>query len=155
VPGVYAVVLWIFPLCWPLIAMVKEKDKGTILQVYASGSAPSELLLGKSPGLPAGGGLSGWLWWLNGWAVDLPTQGFAATKPLLWAPRCICGGGAVSGCYWGCAAANQNSAGAGCRCWFLSPCCSRASFIRAAIFRAAALVSALDPQRDIFIVNQP
>ena len=48
VPGVYAVVLWIFPSLLAAIAMVKEKDKGTILQVYASGIRPSELLLGKS-----------------------------------------------------------------------------------------------------------
>lgn len=48
VPGVYAVVLWIFPSLLAAIAMVKEKDKGTILQVYASGIRAPELLLGKA-----------------------------------------------------------------------------------------------------------
>lgn len=48
VPGVYAVVLWIFPSLLAAIAMVREKEKGTILQVYASSITASELLLGKA-----------------------------------------------------------------------------------------------------------
>ncbi len=47
VPGVYAVVLWIFPSLLAAIAMVREKEKGTILQVYASSLTATELLLGK------------------------------------------------------------------------------------------------------------
>jgi ABC-2 type transport system permease protein len=49
VPGVYSVILWIFPSLLTAIAMVKEKEKekGTILQVYASGISATELLLGK------------------------------------------------------------------------------------------------------------
>lgn len=47
VPGVYAVVLWIFPSLLAAIAMVREKEKQTILQVYASGIGSGELLLGK------------------------------------------------------------------------------------------------------------
>ncbi len=47
VPGVYAVVLWIFPSLLAAIAMVREKEKGTILQVYASSLTASELILGK------------------------------------------------------------------------------------------------------------
>jgi len=47
VPGVYAVVLWIFPSLLAAIAMVREKEKGTILQVYASSLSAAELLLGK------------------------------------------------------------------------------------------------------------
>ncbi|MEH2072008.1 MAG: ABC transporter permease [Nostoc sp.] len=47
VPGTYGVVLWIFPSLLSAIAMVKEKEKGTILQVYASSISASELLLGK------------------------------------------------------------------------------------------------------------
>ncbi len=47
VPGTYAVVLWIFPSLLSAIAMVREKEKGTILQVYASSISPTELLLGK------------------------------------------------------------------------------------------------------------
>jgi ABC-2 type transport system permease protein len=47
VPGVYAVVLWIFPSLLAAIAMVREKEKGTILQVYASDLSATELILGK------------------------------------------------------------------------------------------------------------
>ncbi len=48
VPGVYAVTLWIFPSLLAAIAMVREKEKGTILQVYASSLSAGELLLGKA-----------------------------------------------------------------------------------------------------------
>ncbi len=47
VPGVYAVVLWIFPSLLAAIAMVREKEKGTILQIYASSLSGAEWLLGK------------------------------------------------------------------------------------------------------------
>ncbi len=47
VPGVYGVVLWIFPSLLAAIAMVREKEKGTILQVYASSITAEELILGK------------------------------------------------------------------------------------------------------------
>jgi ABC-2 type transport system permease protein len=47
VPGVYGVVLWIFPSLLAAIAMVREKEKGTILQVYASSISATELILGK------------------------------------------------------------------------------------------------------------
>ncbi|MBD2139137.1 ABC transporter permease [Anabaena sp. FACHB-1237] len=47
VPGVYGVVLWIFPSLLAAIAMVREKEKGTIVQVYASNITATELLLGK------------------------------------------------------------------------------------------------------------
>jgi ABC-2 type transport system permease protein len=47
VPGVYAVVLWIFPSLLAAIAMVREKEKGTMLQVYASDLTAEELILGK------------------------------------------------------------------------------------------------------------
>ena len=47
VPGVFAVVLWIFPSLLAAIAMVREKEKGTILQVYASDLSAKELILGK------------------------------------------------------------------------------------------------------------
>jgi len=48
VPGVYAVILWIYPSLLAAIAMVREKEKGTILQVYASDLTAAELILGKS-----------------------------------------------------------------------------------------------------------
>jgi ABC-2 type transport system permease protein len=47
VPGAFGVVLWIFPSLLTAIAMVQEKEKGTILQVYASSISATELLLGK------------------------------------------------------------------------------------------------------------
>jgi ABC-2 type transport system permease protein len=47
VPGVYAVVLWTFPSLLAAIAMVREKDKGNILLVYASDISAEEFILGK------------------------------------------------------------------------------------------------------------
>ena len=47
VPGVYGVILWIYPSLLAAIAMVREKERGTIVQVYASSLTASELLLGK------------------------------------------------------------------------------------------------------------
>lgn len=48
VPGAFAVVLWIFPSLLASIAMVREKEKGTILQLYASSLSSAELILGKA-----------------------------------------------------------------------------------------------------------
>ncbi|NEO26662.1 MAG: ABC transporter permease [Kamptonema sp. SIO4C4] len=47
VPGVYAVALWVFPSILASIAMVREKETGTIVQVYASDLTAFEWLLGK------------------------------------------------------------------------------------------------------------
>ena len=47
VPGVYAFILWVYPSLLTSIAMVREKEQGTILQVYASTISATELLLGK------------------------------------------------------------------------------------------------------------
>lgn len=47
VPGVYGVVLWIYPSLLTAIAMVREKERGTILQAYASSITATEFLLGK------------------------------------------------------------------------------------------------------------
>ena len=48
IPGLYALILWIFPALLTSIAMVREKEKGTILQVYASSLSATEMLLGVS-----------------------------------------------------------------------------------------------------------
>ena len=48
VPGVYAVILWLFPSLLSAIAMVREKEQGTIIQVYASSLSAIELILGKA-----------------------------------------------------------------------------------------------------------
>ena len=47
VPGAFAVVLWVFPSMLSAIALVREKEQGTILQVYASDLKAWEWLLGK------------------------------------------------------------------------------------------------------------
>jgi ABC-2 type transport system permease protein len=47
VPGVLGVVLWVYPSLLAAIAMVREKERGTIIQVYASDLSAEELLLGK------------------------------------------------------------------------------------------------------------
>ena len=47
VPGAFAVVLWVFPSMLSAIAVVREKEQGTILQVYSSDLTSFEWLLGK------------------------------------------------------------------------------------------------------------
>jgi ABC-2 type transport system permease protein len=47
VPGALAVVLWIFPSLLAALATVREKETGTILQVYASSITAFEFLAGK------------------------------------------------------------------------------------------------------------
>jgi ABC-2 type transport system permease protein len=48
VPGTFAIVLAIYPPLLATIAMVREKEQGTILQTYASSLTAAEMLLGKS-----------------------------------------------------------------------------------------------------------
>jgi ABC-2 type transport system permease protein len=47
VPGTCAVILWIYPSLLMAIALVREKEQGTIVQVYASDLSATELLMGK------------------------------------------------------------------------------------------------------------
>ena len=47
VPGIYGVILWVFPSMLAAIAMVREKEQGTVVQVYASDLSAFEWLLGK------------------------------------------------------------------------------------------------------------
>lgn len=47
VPGVYAVVLAMYPTLLAAIAMVRDKERGTIVQAYASRLRASELIAGK------------------------------------------------------------------------------------------------------------
>ena len=53
VPGIWGVVLWVFPSMLSAIALVREKEQGTAIQVYASDLNSTEWLLGK--------GLAYWL----------------------------------------------------------------------------------------------
>lgn len=46
-PGIYGVILWVFPSMLTAISMVREKEQGTIIQVYASDLTAREWLLGK------------------------------------------------------------------------------------------------------------
>ncbi len=48
VPGTCAVILWIYPSLLSALAMVREKEQGTIVQVYASSLTASELIFGKA-----------------------------------------------------------------------------------------------------------
>lgn len=48
VPGVFTVVLALFPAILSTIAMVREKEDGTIIQMYASGIKAHEFILGKA-----------------------------------------------------------------------------------------------------------
>ena len=47
VPGIFGVVLWVFPSMLSGIALVREKEQGTVAQVYASDLSSTEWLLGK------------------------------------------------------------------------------------------------------------
>ncbi|MBU6229382.1 MAG: ABC transporter permease [Cyanobacteria bacterium REEB459] len=47
VPGIFGVILWVFPSMLAAICLVREKEQGTILQVYASDLSATEWLLGK------------------------------------------------------------------------------------------------------------
>ena len=48
VPGIFGVILWVFPSILTGIAMVREKEEGTIVQVYAADLSAAEWLLGKA-----------------------------------------------------------------------------------------------------------
>ena len=48
VPGVYALVLAAYPALLSAIAMVREKEQGTIMQVYASKATAAQFLGGKA-----------------------------------------------------------------------------------------------------------
>lgn len=109
VPGVYAVVLWIFPSLLSAIAMVREKEKGTILQVYASDLSAGELILGKSlaylivaSGIAIGVMVLGSLIFHLGFAGD-PTPLLIGTILYLWAA-------VMFGLMLGARTSNQNSA---------------------------------------------
>jgi ABC-2 type transport system permease protein len=47
-PGALAVFLWIFPCLLSTLAMSREKEQGTILQLYASSLTSFELMAGKT-----------------------------------------------------------------------------------------------------------
>jgi ABC-2 type transport system permease protein len=47
VPGIFGVILWVFPSMLASIAMVREKEQGTIVQIYASDLTATEWLVGK------------------------------------------------------------------------------------------------------------
>ncbi|MEO1389015.1 MAG: ABC transporter permease [Cyanobacteria bacterium J06634_6] len=47
VPGIFSVILWVFPSMLSGIALVREKEEGTVAQVYASDLGATEWLLGK------------------------------------------------------------------------------------------------------------
>lgn len=47
VPGIFGVILWVFPSILAAIALVREKEQGTIVQAYASDLSSAEWLLGK------------------------------------------------------------------------------------------------------------
>jgi ABC-2 type transport system permease protein len=48
VPGVYAVILAMYPTILAAIVMVRDKERGTIVQAYASRLRASELIAGKA-----------------------------------------------------------------------------------------------------------
>jgi ABC-2 type transport system permease protein len=109
VPGVYAVVLWIFPSLLAAIAMVREKEKQTILQVYASSMSASELILGKGLAyLIVGLGMAAFIMGLGSLIFNLrfagdPTPLLVALPIYLWAS-------VMFGLMLGTRTSNQNAA---------------------------------------------
>ena len=47
IPGVYGVILWLYPSLLTAIAVAKEKEEGTMLKIYTSDISATEFLLGK------------------------------------------------------------------------------------------------------------
>jgi ABC-2 type transport system permease protein len=47
VPGIFGVILWVFPSMLAGIALVREKEEGTVAPLYASDLSSTEWLLGK------------------------------------------------------------------------------------------------------------
>lgn len=47
VSGVFAIVLWMYPALLAAVAVSRELEQKTIVQVYASGLTPSQFLIGK------------------------------------------------------------------------------------------------------------
>ncbi len=109
VPGVYAVVLWIFPSLLAAIAMVREKEKGTILQVYASDLSAEELILGKvlAYGI-VGMGIAIGVMVLGGMIFQLEFAG--DPTPLLLGTPLYIGTSVMFGSLLGARASDQNTA---------------------------------------------
>ena len=47
IPGVYGVILWLYPSLLTAIAIAREKEEGTMLKIYTSGITATDFLLGK------------------------------------------------------------------------------------------------------------
>jgi len=69
VPGVYGVILAMYPTLLAAIAMVRDKERGTIVQAYASRLRASELIAGKCLALECIGLVEALAIMLIGWAV--------------------------------------------------------------------------------------
>ena len=69
VPGVYGVILAMFPTLLAAIVMVRDKERGTIVQAYASRLRASELIAGKCLALECVGIAEALAIMLIGWVV--------------------------------------------------------------------------------------
>jgi ABC-2 type transport system permease protein len=109
VPGTYAVVLWIFPSLLAAIAMVREKEKGTILQLYASSLSSGELILGKALAyLCIGMGMAAIVMGLGSLIFGVRLAG--DPTPLLLGTPLYLGASVMFGLLLGARANNQNAA---------------------------------------------
>lgn len=90
VPGSYGVILAIFPPLLIAIALVREKEQGTILQLYASSLSAFELLMGKSLAYVAVGLGEALILFIVGWllfgvgVVGNPLPLVMGTPVFLW-----------------------------------------------------------------------
>lgn len=109
VPGAYAVVLWVFPSLLASIAMVREKEKGTILQIYASSLSSAELILGKAFAyLYVGLGMAFGVMGLGTVVFGIRLAG--DPTPLLFSTPLYIGSSVMFGLLLGARANNQNAA---------------------------------------------
>ncbi|HEY9700571.1 MAG TPA: ABC transporter permease [Trichocoleus sp.] len=109
VPGTCAVILWIYPSLLASLAMVREKEQGTILQVYASSMSAAELILGKALAYLAIGLLEAIL--IIGISMILFNLQFVADPtPMLIGTPIFVGVAVMFGMLIGTRASNQNAA---------------------------------------------
>lgn len=77
IPGLYGLILWVYPSLLTAVATIREKSQGTIIQVYASDLSATEFILGKGLAYLLIGILeailimvSGWLIWSVNWVEN-------------------------------------------------------------------------------------
>jgi ABC-2 type transport system permease protein len=109
VPGTCALILWIYPSLLSSLAMVRETEQNTIVQVYASSLTARELLLGKGLAyLAVGLGITAAIFLLSAIVFGLRLAG--DPTPLLVGTLAYVMGAVMFGLFVGTRASNQIAA---------------------------------------------